>query len=299
MLVQFSKGRNGEPVVTNGKIGVVDRTSRLQPQAGEEWEVEMVRDTAPGERRGVRILRPIQRVESWAEDSDPRAFVRVSGDRVLETRPVTGKRQDSFHVTKRDSLGYIRHQFVADVPEDLRGQVENFTWCEDEPVPDDEPARIRALLDAWKRGKTSARLKRAYRHRYGEELVAVWEGTALDTAQGLAVLHDGKWLWSEVRGSFFGLDNETHFAGGQVLVSIPCPANDSEEWLIWAIRTIYTPAIEYYAGEGNDWMVRNLTEAQEKLRARVCELQTLGLDVIPNNRSLPGLHLGKFIPKAT
>ncbi len=299
MKVQFSEGRNGDPVVTNGKIGVVDRGTRLQPRVGEEWEVELVRDTAPGERRGVRILRPIRRIEEWTADKERRAFILKSGDCVLETRPATGKLEDSFHAAERDSFGNICHMFRADVPDDLQGQVEGFVWTEKEPVPDDEPARLRAMLDAWKDGKTSAHLTRTYRHRYGGELQVTWEGSVLDTAQEIAVLHNGHWLWSEVKGSFFGLDNETHFAGGPVLVKVPCVAKNSDEWLRWALQTIYTPAIAYYAAEKDEWMVQNLTEAQEKLRTRVHALQeTLGPDAVPNNIWLPGLHLGKFIPKA-
>lgn len=263
MRVVFTEGKNGPIVRRYGKkIGVIERRSPLRPQVGEEWEVELIKDTAPGERRGVYILRPIYRVEQWIISFDKKKNPitrKKSGEKMLEERRLNKKYIGSY--TKSSSTvgspDVIVHQFEPILPADIRVEKPPLGWDLDEvEVPKLTSHLVRqitsALLDAWRQGKPEATFSFPYQHKYGGEIEIRWRGYSFSgfdpegksiSTPNVAILKDGKWQWAEVRGGSYGYQNETFFVGGPTMVGIECSARSWEEWLAW-VDKIYAQAIE-------------------------------------------------------
>gem|GEM_PF-6822008 len=253
-------GKNGEPITRTWgkKIGVVERGSTLHPKVGEEWEVMEVRDTAPGERRGVRILRPIRRVEKWVvvvkeglttREEGPLAR-KISGRVVLEERPLEkGERRTLIRgkCPGEGEIDVIYHVFKVVIPPSIKIEGEIPEWEEIEiPRLDGEIVKIviRELLNSWRQGKPVVEVSFPYRHKYGEEIEIKWRGhEGIRPFTNLAILKDGKVQWAEVRGVFFGWRDETIFRGGPVMVGRECGANTPDEWLKW-VGGIYKKAME-------------------------------------------------------
>jgi hypothetical protein len=259
--VIFQEGRYGGPVVIEygRKIGVVERGSTLHPKVGEEWEVMEVRDTAPGERRGVRILRPIRRVEKWVvvvkeglttREEGPLAR-KISGRVVLEERPLEKGERRTLIRGKCPSAGgeidVIYHVFKVVIPPSIKIEGEIPEWEEIEiPQLEGEIAItcVKALLHSWRQGKPVVEVSFPYRHKYGEEIEIKWRGhEGIRPFTNLAILKDGKVQWAEVRGVFFGWRDETIFSGGPVMVGRECGANTADRWLKW-VEGIYNKAME-------------------------------------------------------
>lgn len=266
MRVKFKRGKEGDPIVHiyGQKIGVVERNSKLIPQVGEEWEVEL-RDTAPGERRGVNILRPVKRLEKWeviavgkvGEEKNPVAR-KISGDKILEEKQLEKRYVKSLTADSQCVGGtdIIRHEFEPILPEDIQVERPWLGWGLDDfespRLSDEVVTKItKALLDAWRQGKPEASTSFSYQHKYGEIEVR-WHGYSLSgfgtdgkpiANQNVAILKDGIWQWAEVRGVSYGYQNETCFAGGPAMVGIECGVKDQEGWLDW-VDKLYIQEIE-------------------------------------------------------
>jgi len=63
--VVWIEGRDGKAITWDlGKIGILSNTAKQTPSIGERWAVRVIRDTAPGERRGVLVLEPVKRLSN-------------------------------------------------------------------------------------------------------------------------------------------------------------------------------------------------------------------------------------------
>lgn len=62
-VVTWMMGRDNKVVTWDlGKIGVLASQAQEIPRPTERWVVQIIRDTAPGERRGVLVLDPVRRL---------------------------------------------------------------------------------------------------------------------------------------------------------------------------------------------------------------------------------------------
>ncbi|MCL6560533.1 MAG: hypothetical protein K6U74_17405 [Firmicutes bacterium] len=256
MRVVFYSGTNGLYAKRLGmKVGVIDRSSRLRPQAGEEWEVAIIKDTAPGERRGVLILSPIARIERWEIDREKGVAKKFSGSRLLEEHKLEPRYRSS---SVEPSLTYggvpnVIHWLEYHAPD---GQVVEYRECEIPRLPRSVvDAATHAIVAAWRAGKPEASMVIPYRHKYGGTVELRWTGTCFNgfgedgkaiSSPDIAILRNGEMQWAQVRASGYGHQNEFVFTGYTELTGVKCPATEHKSFMAWA-RELYARAREKLA----------------------------------------------------
>lgn len=66
---KWEPGRDNTVVTWSlGKIGVLAREAKIHPKPGERWAVKVLKDTAPGERKGVYVLEPLHVLDETDEE---------------------------------------------------------------------------------------------------------------------------------------------------------------------------------------------------------------------------------------
>jgi hypothetical protein len=146
------------------KIVFLDRGYRgLLPKNGETWDVALVRDTQPGERRGALIVRPLKRVVESTPQIDIAAWIRgrwpgtsVQGSenwayslgKYLAKAGLSGAdlllgEDGTLYALRGDSWGVFEPYYL----ESSTGRGTAYRWGEGTVgMPESQPARVRELI---------------------------------------------------------------------------------------------------------------------------------------------------------
>lgn len=123
--VTWMKGRHNTVVTWQlGKIGVVAREADVRPRVDETWTVEVLKDTAPGERGGVLVLLPLEQVvEPFFEDGSVDESLIENAEALVELAVVSIWPSAEVKVSRSDrKITYLIHPPEND-PTPLPGRI--------------------------------------------------------------------------------------------------------------------------------------------------------------------------------